>query len=110
MQVILQQAYGAWAPAHPFPSTADLAALHTKANWPTVPVAVAAVAPRYHALLALKSSRRSKSKRAGERRAYVIIVARRDELPRMRSLQSPTGSRRPRVCGAAAIDEPEAAV
>lgn len=39
------------APAHPSPSTADLAALHAKANWLTVPVAgpsIAVVAPRYH--------------------------------------------------------------
>jgi hypothetical protein len=38
-------------PAHPSPSTADLAALHAKANWLTVPVAgpsIAVVAPRYH--------------------------------------------------------------
>jgi hypothetical protein len=39
VQVILQQADSAWVPAHPFPSTADLAALHAKANWLTVPVA-----------------------------------------------------------------------
>jgi hypothetical protein len=24
---------GAWVPAHPFPSTADLAALHARTNW-----------------------------------------------------------------------------
>ena len=52
VRVILQQSDCAWgAPAHPSPSTADLAALHAKANWLTVRVAgpsIAAVAPRYH--------------------------------------------------------------
>jgi hypothetical protein len=47
-------------PAHPSPSTADLAALHAKANWLTVPVAgpsIAVVAPRYHALASRSNPR-----------------------------------------------------
>lgn len=74
--MILQQADCAWgAPAHPSPSTADLAALHAKANWLTVPVAgpsIAVVAPRYHHGLPrariLEAQQKQHAQRPGERR------------------------------------------